>query len=115
MSGTWALTINSPQGDQPSTLTITQNGESISGTMASQMGTVPVQGGSIAGRTMSWSISLPINGNNMDISIQPSAIVDPTASILNPQPARPSQTTGFTNNNGSNIPATTFISAKLTQ
>ncbi len=49
------------------------------------------------------------NGNNMNISIQPSAIVDPTAVILNPSPARASQLTVF------GTSQTTFVSAKLTQ
>jgi Flp pilus assembly protein TadG len=48
-------------------------------------------------------------GANMTIAIQPMAIVDPTAVILNPEPARPSQTTFF------GTAQTTFISAKLTQ
>jgi hypothetical protein len=48
-------------------------------------------------------------GANMSIAIQPMAIVDPTAVILNPEPARPTQTTYF------GTTQTTFISAKLTQ
>jgi hypothetical protein len=44
----------------------------------------------------------------MNISIQPAAIVDPTAVILNPSPARPSQLTQF------GASQTTFVSAKLT-
>jgi hypothetical protein len=48
------------------------------------------------------------SGNNMNISIQPAAIVDPTAVILNPSPARAGQKTIF------GTPQTTFISAKLT-
>jgi hypothetical protein len=46
---------------------------------------------------------------NMTISIQPAAIVDPTAVILNPGPARATQQTTF------GTSQTTFISAKLTQ
>jgi hypothetical protein len=49
------------------------------------------------------------NGNNMNISIQPIAINDPTAVILNPSPARATQKTVF------GTPQTTFVSAKLTQ
>jgi hypothetical protein len=47
------------------------------------------------------------SGSSMDISIQPAAIVDPTAVILNPQPASPTQTTFF------GTIQTTFVSAKL--
>ena len=45
----------------------------------------------------------------LTVSIQPSAVVDPTEVILNAVPARPSQVT-FTGTT-----ATTFVSAKLTQ
>ncbi len=49
------------------------------------------------------------NGSNMNISIQPSAIVDPTAVFSNISPARATQTTQF------GASQTTFVSAKLTQ
>jgi hypothetical protein len=49
------------------------------------------------------------SGSNMDISIQPMAVVDPTSVILNPQPASPSQLSVF------GTYQTTFVSAKLTQ
>lgn len=49
------------------------------------------------------------SGGNMNISIQPCAIVDPTAVILNASPARAGQLTWF------GTPQTTFVSAKLTQ
>lgn len=47
--------------------------------------------------------------NGMTISLQPMAIVDPTAVILNASPARASQLTVF------GTSQTTFVSAKLTQ
>jgi hypothetical protein len=50
-------------------------------------------------------------GNNMNISIQPTANVDPTAILSNIGPARPAQTLAF----GNGTTATTFVSAKLTQ
>jgi Flp pilus assembly protein TadG len=49
------------------------------------------------------------SGNNMIVSVQPSAIVDPTAVILNASPARASQLTVL------GTSQTTFVSAKLTQ
>jgi hypothetical protein len=51
-------------------------------------------------------------GNNMDISIQPYAIVDPTAVISNPFSAKPSDTQP---SQFSRARITTFISAKLTR
>ncbi len=49
------------------------------------------------------------SGNGLTVSIQPTAVVDPTAILSNLTPARPSQIT-FTGTY-----ATTFVSAKLTQ
>lgn len=49
------------------------------------------------------------SGGGLTISIQPSAIVDPTAIISNASPARASNPTVF------GTPQTTFVSAKLTQ
>ncbi len=49
------------------------------------------------------------SGGGLTISVQPSAIVDPTEVISNASPARASQTTIF------GTPQTTFVSAKLTQ
>jgi hypothetical protein len=49
------------------------------------------------------------SGGGMNISVQSSAIVDPTAVILNASPARASQLTVF------GTSQTTFVSAKLTQ
>jgi Flp pilus assembly protein TadG len=49
------------------------------------------------------------SGGGLTVSIQPMAINDPTAVILNPSPARASQPTQF------GTSQTTFISAKLTQ
>jgi hypothetical protein len=49
------------------------------------------------------------SGSSMTISIQPACVVDPTAVIMNPSPARATQQTIF------GTSQTTFISAKLTQ
>jgi Flp pilus assembly protein TadG len=48
-------------------------------------------------------------GSSMDISVQPMAIVDPTAVILNPKPAGSGNLTWF------GTSQTTFVSAKLTR
>lgn len=49
------------------------------------------------------------NGDNMDISVQPMAMVDPTALISSPKPATGTSLTQF------GTFQTTFVSAKLTQ
>jgi hypothetical protein len=53
------------------------------------------------------------SGNNMDISIQPMAVVDPTEVILSNLPAG-TQTSPFTPSVSTSTTITTFSSAKLT-
>jgi Flp pilus assembly protein TadG len=54
------------------------------------------------------------NGSNMNISIQPSAVVDPTASMPNPQPVGTKFSQFGSGTTGGPV-ITTFSSAKLTQ
>ena len=54
------------------------------------------------------------SGSNMNISIQPSAVVDPTASMPNPKPAG-TQWSSFGSSSSNKTMITTFSSAKLTQ
>jgi len=54
-AGTWSLTTNSPQGAMESTLTLLQDGTSLTGTLASDMmGSTPIRDGRITGRRISW-------------------------------------------------------------
>ncbi|MDQ6887164.1 MAG: amidohydrolase family protein [Gemmatimonadota bacterium] len=68
VAGTWALTVNSPQGAQDATLTVAQDGNNFSGTMTSQAGTAPIADGQVAGKTVSWTISLTMGGQSVTIS-----------------------------------------------
>jgi len=45
-------------GHRQSVLTLTQNGTTFSGTMASEMGTAEVANGAIDGRRVSWAITI---------------------------------------------------------
>ena len=53
------------------------------------------------------------SGSNLVISVQPMAVVDPTAVILNPKPAG-TQSSALTPTLTTNTSSTTFVSAKLT-
>lgn len=44
ISGTWKFKVNSPEGDHPAKLTVTQDGEKISGLFASHRGEYKVEG-----------------------------------------------------------------------
>ncbi len=68
IAGTWDLTINSPQGAQQSSMTVTQSGGSFSGSMSSQLGTTDISGGSINGRQVAWSLSISMGGQSMTLN-----------------------------------------------
>jgi imidazolonepropionase-like amidohydrolase len=69
VGGAWAITSNSPQGSIESTLTIQQSGNGFTGSMASQMmGTTPVADGMIAGKKVTWSVTVTFGGQSITIS-----------------------------------------------
>jgi imidazolonepropionase-like amidohydrolase len=70
VGGTWALTVSTPQGASPATLTVRQSGSSLEGSMGTEFGTVPVTGGAISGSTMQWSITLDIGGQATTINFR---------------------------------------------
>jgi hypothetical protein len=70
LAGTWHVVTESPQGSLESTLTVTQDGERFSGTMASQMGTTEVTDGRISGRRATWTITLSFGGQGFTLSYQ---------------------------------------------
>ena len=66
VAGTWTVEVQSPQGAQPSTLTLTQDGTAISGTMDSELGSAPVSG-TVEGGTIEFSVTINIGGQSMTI------------------------------------------------
>lgn len=56
--GTWNTTINTPMGAQNGTLTLSTEGGNLTGTMASPLGEMPIQDGSIDGDTLSWKADI---------------------------------------------------------
>jgi len=70
VAGVWSVTVNSPQGAQTMTMTLTQDGTNITGSMASEMGTLPIADGQVSGRTVSWSITVPMGGQSLQVSFR---------------------------------------------
>jgi hypothetical protein len=70
VGGTWAVTANTPQGSQTMTMTLTQTGESFSGSMSGEMGSLPITDGQITGRSASWSITIQMGGQSMTVSFR---------------------------------------------
>ena len=70
VAGTWSVTVNSPQGAQTMTMTLTQDGTGFTGSMASEMGTLAIAEGQVSGRTVSWSITVPMGGQSLQVSFR---------------------------------------------
>jgi hypothetical protein len=58
VDGTWNVTVNSPMGAQPSTLTLTSEGGALTGSQTAQGATQPIANGKIDGDTVTWSNSI---------------------------------------------------------
>ncbi len=67
VAGTWDITVTSPQGENRASMTVTQSGATLEGTMATEMGTVQVTDGRVTGERVSFSITVPISGQTTTI------------------------------------------------
>jgi len=70
VAGTWSVTVNTPQGSQSMTMTLTQDGTAFSGTMTSEMGTLPVAEGQVSGNSAYWSITVSMGGQSMSVNFR---------------------------------------------
>jgi hypothetical protein len=67
-NGAWELTIDSPQGANTVTLTLKQDGDKLTGDLASQMGSTPVTGTFTAG-AVALTANIEIQGNSLALGI----------------------------------------------
>lgn len=58
VDGTWNITVNSPMGAQPSTLTLKAEGATLTGTQSAQGNTQPIANGKVDGDAVTWSNSI---------------------------------------------------------
>ena len=70
VAGTWDITVTSSQGENRASMTVTQAGATLEGTMATEMGTVQVTDGRVTGERVSFSITLPISGQTTTIAFR---------------------------------------------
>jgi imidazolonepropionase-like amidohydrolase len=68
VGGGWTVIVTTPQGSQSMTMTLSQSGDAFTGTMTSEMGSLAVADGQIAGRTVTWSVSVPMGGQTMVVN-----------------------------------------------
>jgi imidazolonepropionase-like amidohydrolase len=66
-SGTWNLTIETPQSDVSATLTLKKDGDQITGSLTSPMGTVPVKSGTINGKELRLTLTVEMGGQSMEV------------------------------------------------
>ncbi len=70
VGGTWHFVVDSPQGAQALTMTVVQNGAAFSGKVSGMPtgGDLDVTNGVIAGRNVTWEVSINMNGQSLTIS-----------------------------------------------
>jgi hypothetical protein len=65
-SGSWKVMVEGPEGPLPSTLTLAQTADSVSGKFESQVGSADVRG-AVRGDSLSLAIALDVNGQMIDL------------------------------------------------
>jgi imidazolonepropionase-like amidohydrolase len=67
-TGTWTLTVESPQGAVAVTADLRQEGETISGVVSSPFGQSPISGGSVSGSEVRFTLSVEIQGTPTSVT-----------------------------------------------
>jgi hypothetical protein len=68
LTGDWDMTIESPQGTNTVKVTLTQDGEKVSGLFKSEMGELPFTG-TLVGVDLKFTFTIPIQGQALDIVV----------------------------------------------
>lgn len=68
-SGAWSLVVQSPQGDISAQLTLTKDGEQITGTLASPMGSIAVKSGRVTGNQIRLTATIDMGGQSVEAII----------------------------------------------
>ena len=66
ITGTWEMTVESPQGQMLITANYKQEGEALTGTHVSEMGETPLKG-TVKGTDIEYTITLDMGGQQMSI------------------------------------------------
>ena len=70
VAGTWTMTVSGPQGAMTSTMTMTQTGDAIDGTIISEFGNAAISDGRVNGRTVSWTASFQVGGERTTVNFE---------------------------------------------
>jgi hypothetical protein len=66
VTGIWDMTVESPQGAMEVVATLKQEGEKLTGTQASQMGEIALEG-TVVGNEIKYTINIDMGGQQMTI------------------------------------------------
>jgi hypothetical protein len=66
VAGTWAVTVDSPNGPLDVTLTLKQDGDKLTGSVNSQMGDAPITG-TVKDNDLTFTMNMDANGASMVI------------------------------------------------
>jgi hypothetical protein len=67
VTGEWEIAVETPQGTQTRTITFEQHGDSLSGTMETRMGTMPIGDGSVNGNEISFTMVFTRGDRSMEM------------------------------------------------
>ena len=67
VAGTWDITVTTQQGENRGTMTATQSGATLEGSMVTEMGTVQITDGRVTGPRVTFSVTVPISGQTTTI------------------------------------------------
>lgn len=67
ITGAWDMSIDTPQGQMTLTVTFKQEGEKVTGTQASPMGEVPLEG-TLVGNELKYTITIDMQGQAATVS-----------------------------------------------
>jgi hypothetical protein len=73
ISGTWEGVVNSPMGEQKSTMTLSQDGDTVTGTNAGAQGSADIQDGKVDGNTFTWKMDITVP---MPLTLEGTATVE---------------------------------------
>src|SRR5215469_8243080 len=66
--GTWKLAVHTPQGDHDVSLSITRQGDSITGTLQGPEGPGQIRNAAMEGNRLKFDVTISVGGNNIDAS-----------------------------------------------
>jgi hypothetical protein len=67
-AGDWSLVVQSPQGEMNVKLSVRKDGDRLSGTMESPMGSTPLSNVSLNGNQIRFSATVPAGGQSIDMT-----------------------------------------------